>query len=64
MQLFMVSFYNGEWYEDSDWYTIGVFSTQFDADMHGIGYVATKKDEFKDCKYDVQEITLDEGWCP
>lgn len=65
MQLFMVTFYNGECFEDADSYTIGVFSSRFSADMHGIGYVASeRKGQFPDCSYSVSEVTLDEGWRP
>ena len=57
-------YYNGERYEESDSYAIGVFSTADLAEAHGFGYTSYQREAYRNCFYNVKEITLDEGWCP
>lgn len=64
MKMYLVMYYNGEWYENADSYAIGVFSTADLAEAHGFGYTTSQKEYHTDCSYSVSEITLDEGWCP
>lgn len=64
MKMYLVMYYNGEWYEEADSYAIGVFSTADLAEAHGFGYTTSQKEYHIDCSYDMKEITLDEGWCP
>ena len=64
MKMYLVMYYNGERYENTDSYAIGVFSTGDLAEAHGFGYTTSKKEYHTDCSYVVLEITLDEGWCP